>query len=203
MTKEKAMKHGLQISVDAEEIPDLIIADERKVKQIVYNLLSNAVKFTPDGGNIDIRAEIIDGHWIEENVPDTFSEKLFPFMEDKHQSYLKVSVRDNGIGIKSDSLERVIEPFQQEDTSTSRRFGGTGLGLSMSKKLIELHKGMMWVESVLDKGSTFSFVLPILDEYPTLTEDQEEGYENNSLPKIQLETEQLQEQVRNNYKHTL
>jgi signal transduction histidine kinase len=203
MIKEKAMKHGIQVTVDAETIPDLLIIDERKVKQVVYNLLSNAVKFTPDGGSIQIRAEVIDRSWIQENVPDTFSEGIFSIMEDKHLSYGKISVIDTGIGIKSDSLKRVLEPFQQEDTSTSRRFGGTGLGLSMCKKLVELHKGMIWVDSVVDKGSTFSFVLPILDEHPLLTDDQEQCYGENAPSMIIDDTKQLEEQVRDNYRESV
>jgi signal transduction histidine kinase len=203
MIKEKAMKHGIQITVDAEAIPDLVIADERKVKQIVYNLLSNAVKFTPDGGSIQLRAEVIDRSWINENVPDIFSEGIFLIMEDKHRTYVKVSVTDTGIGIKSDSLKRILEPFQQEDTSTSRRFGGTGLGLSMCKKLVELHKGMIWIDSTVDKGSTFSFVLPILEEHPAFTEDHEPCDEDITPSTIHVDTAQLENQVRDNYKEFL
>jgi len=203
MIKEKAMKHGIQMSVEAEEIPEIVIADERKVKQIVFNLLSNAVKFTPDGGSIQIRAEVIDRHWLQENVPDTFSEGIFSISEDDHQSYIKVSVTDTGIGIQSDSLKRVLEPFQQEDTSTSRRFGGTGLGLSMCKELVELHRGVLWIESVIDKGSTFNFVLPLLDECTPLTADQEECYEDNTISPVNVDTVQLEEQVRDNYRTSL
>ena len=202
MIKEKAMKHGLQISVDTGDTPEIVIADERKVKQIVFNLLSNAVKFTPDGGSIQVRAEVIDRRWIQENVPDTFSEGIFSIMEDSHQSYLKVSVTDTGIGIKSDSLKMVLEPFQQEDTSTSRRFGGTGLGLSMCKKLVEVHKGMLWIDSVEDKGSTFSFALPIREESSLLTADQE-GCEDNFVSPVHVDTAQPEEQVRANYKESI
>jgi signal transduction histidine kinase len=203
MIKEKAMKHGIQLTVDAEAIPELVIADERKVKQIVYNLLSNAVKFTPDGGNIQVRAEVIERSWLQENVPDIFKEGIFLIMEDQHESYLKVCVTDTGIGIQSDSLERILEPFQQEDTSTSRRFGGTGLGLSMCKKLVELHKGMMWIESVIDKGSTFSFVFPILEDYSIVTEDYEECCDDNAPSIVNINTAQLEEQVRDNYNESI
>jgi signal transduction histidine kinase len=203
MVKEKAMQHGIQISVEAEDTPEIVLADERKVKQIVFNLISNAVKFTPDGGSIQIRAEVIDRHWIQENVSDTFSEEICLIMEDNHQSYLKVSVTDSGIGIHSDSLKRVLEPFQQEDTSTSRQFGGTGLGLSMSSELVELHKGMIWIESVVDKGSTFSFVLPLLEECTPLTADQEECYEGKTISPVPVDTVELEELVRDNYKESL
>ena len=199
MIKEKALKHGIQVSVDAEEAPDLVMADERKVKQIVYNLLSNAVKFTPDGGSIQIGAEVIDRYWLQENVPDTFSEGIFTLMENNHHAYLKVSVTDTGMGIKSDSLQRILEPFQQEDTSTSRRFGGTGLGLSMCKKLVELHKGVLWIESVIDRGSTFLFVLPLDDSNDLLSADQAHCCEEGVAPVHTVNTE-LAEQAINNYR---
>jgi signal transduction histidine kinase len=203
MIKEKAMKHGIQVTVDTESIPETVIADERKVKQIVYNLLSNAVKFTPDGGSIQLRAEVIERSWIQGNVSETFSDDIFSIMDNENESYLKVSVTDTGIGIQSDSIKRILEPFQQEDTSTSRRFGGTGLGLSMCKKLVELHKGMMWLESVVDKGSTFSFVIPVLEDY-SFTSEIQEDYTEDSLPQaVNIDTTQLEQQVRDNYKDTV
>jgi signal transduction histidine kinase len=191
MVKEKAVKHGIQLSVEAGDMPELVIADERKVKQIVYNLLSNAVKFTPEGGSIQIRTEVIDRRWIQENVPEPFSDGIASIGEDKHLSFLRVSVTDSGVGIESDSLKRVLEPFQQEDTSTSRRFGGTGLGLSMCKKLIDLHNGMLWIESVVNKGSTFNFVLPLLTEHPLLNADQEECCEGTTTSPVSVDTEQM------------
>ncbi|NOZ67718.1 MAG: HAMP domain-containing protein [Deferribacteres bacterium] len=164
MIKESAMKHGIRLKVDVKDIPETMIADERKIKQIVFNLLSNAVKFTDDGGSIHITADVVDVQWLRENVPPIFREEMVEIMEDSHTSYLKVSVTDTGIGIKHESLRKIFDPFQQEDDSISRKYKGTGLGLSLSKKLVELHKGIIWVESETGKGSTFSFVLPLVEE---------------------------------------
>ncbi len=164
MIKESAMKHGIRLNVEVKDVPETMIADERKIKQIVFNLLSNAVKFTDDGGSIHITADVVDGQWLRENVPPVFREEMLEIMEDGHASYLMVSVTDTGIGIKQESLKKIFDPFQQEDDSISRKYKGTGLGLSLSKKLVELHKGVIWVESEPGKGSTFSFVLPIVEE---------------------------------------
>jgi signal transduction histidine kinase len=200
MIKEKAMKHGLQVSVEAEDTPETVIADERKVKQIVYNLLSNAVKFTPDGGSIHVRTEVIERNGIQEHAPDTFREEIRSVIEDNHRLYVKVSVTDTGIGIKSESQHKVLEPFQQEDTSTSRRYGGTGLGLSMCKNLVELHKGALWIESVAGEGSTFSFVLPIREECTPVNEEQEECHPEKFIPSVHADTAELEKQIHENYK---
>ncbi|MDR4497487.1 MAG: ATP-binding protein [Candidatus Scalindua sp.] len=169
MIKENASKKGIQLFTEFAEISKPIFADERKIKQITFNLLSNALKFTPDGGSIRIKAEIIEKHWLQDHVPASFQEDILPSLDDNHQKYLKVTVTDTGIGIKCESLKKIFKPFQQEDTSTSRRYGGTGLGLCLSKKFLELHKGNIWVESQVGNGSIFTFVLPLLSLRNTVT----------------------------------
>jgi signal transduction histidine kinase len=113
----------------------MIHADERKVKQVLLNLLSNALKFTPEGGQIDVRARVHDGE-------------------------TEISVTDTGVGIAPDDQEAVFEEFRQVGTA-SKKVEGTGLGLAISRKFIELHGGRIWVESQLGKGSTFAFTLPL------------------------------------------
>jgi len=136
MVKEKALKHQIELSLKLEDgIPD-IYADERKLKQIVFNLLSNAVKFTPDGGKAGIEA----------------------FREGES---IRVTVWDTGIGIKEEDRGKLFKEFQQLDSGTDKRYQGTGLGLALSKRLVELHHGRIWVESEAGKGSRFSFTLPI------------------------------------------
>ncbi|MCP4287128.1 MAG: hypothetical protein GY792_22235, partial [Gammaproteobacteria bacterium] len=162
--KEKAMKHGIQLSTDIEDIPETITADERKLKQILYNLLSNAVKFTPEGGEIHVDAcmadciarpglrwedsknlQIIESQIHGNDVPSTKRKKCAEF-----------SVSDTGIGIRPEDRARIFSPFEQVEGSSSRRFQGTGLGLSLTKSLVELHGGMIWAESEGEgKGSTF------------------------------------------------
>jgi len=136
IVKEKAFRHNIQLSHEEKEVPAHIIADELKIKKILYNLLSNSVKFTPDGGKIRLRSEFIDG-------------------------LVRISVEDTGIGIRKEDLTRIFNPFEQVESSLNRRFQGTGLGLSLTKSMVELHGGKIWAESEGEgKGATFLVLLP-------------------------------------------
>ena len=140
MVQEKAMKHGITLETDIEGAPGSIRADERKLRQILYNLLSNAVKFTPDGGRIILRAR------VDTDVPA-----------------VRISVTDTGIGIAAQDLTRIFDPFEQVESSANRRYQGTGLGLSLSRQLVELHGGRIWAQSRgTGKGATFAFTLPLV-----------------------------------------
>ncbi len=169
MIKEKASKKGIQLFTELADISEPIFADERKIKQITFNLLSNAIKFTPDGGIIHINTEMVESHWLQDHVPISFQEDILSNLDEKHHMYLKVSVTDTGIGIKGESFKMIFNPFQQEDTSTSRKYGGTGLGLCLTKKFLELHKGGIWVESQVGNGSIFTYILPFLTVQHTET----------------------------------
>ena len=171
MIKEKAMKHGIQLLTHKDNIPETISADERKLKQILFNLLSNAAKFTPDGGQIIVKLQQVDRAvssdlWGEElnNAPVSENQRAgngqaAGVIADK---YLEFSVSDTGIGIEHVDQGRIFDPFEQVDGSASRKYQGTGLGLSLTKKLVELHGGKIIVESQgKDKGSTFRFAIPI------------------------------------------
>jgi signal transduction histidine kinase len=114
-----------------------VSGDERRVRQIVFNLLSNAVKFTPADGRVDISARTHDGQ-------------------------VEIAVADTGPGIAAEELETIFEEFEQ--ASDGKRAEGTGLGLPLSRRLVELHGGRLWVESEPGKGSTFRFTLPIRQE---------------------------------------
>ena len=150
MIKEKAMKHGLAVSLNLGDIPECITADQRKVKQIMYNLLSNAVKFTPDGGSITISAQ---PHEYNTDADDNALGSARP--------ELKIEVADSGIGLSQTDIDRIFNPFEQVEHSLSRKFQGTGLGLSLTKSLVELHGGRIWVESQgQHRGSRFAFTLP-------------------------------------------
>ena len=159
MIKEKAMKHGVKVVLQvAEDLSGLDIrADERKLKQVVFNLLSNAAKFTPGGGGIRVTANMISG------FQDNISRKgATPQREnDGFQSAIQISVADSGIGIAAGDQERVFREFEQIDSTYTRKQEGTGLGLALTKKLVALHGGRIWVESEGEgKGSTFSFIIP-------------------------------------------
>jgi signal transduction histidine kinase len=135
MVRERAANHGIAISYDVSPEAGEVEADERKVKQVLFNLLSNAVKFTPDGGQVSVKA------WRE-------GEDVW------------VAVADTGVGIAAGDLELIFEEFRQVGDSAGRTHEGTGLGLTLTKKLVELHGGRISVESEPGKGSTFMFTLP-------------------------------------------
>ena len=163
MVKERATLRGIIFSICGDGLSASIRADERKVKQIMYNLLSNAVKFTQDGGKVVIAADVLEpapdqGKGVEEDrKPDPGAATRS----------LRVSVTDNGIGIRPEDVSRIFDPFEQADGSVSRRYQGTGLGLSLTRKLVELHGGVIWAESEGEgKGSTFRFTLPFEQRVP-------------------------------------
>jgi signal transduction histidine kinase len=133
--RERATKHGINLDVTVDERLGDFVGDERKIKQILLNLLSNAVKFTHEGGWIGIKARQVDGS-------------------------VEISVSDTGIGIAPEDLARIFEEFRQVGSDYAHKTEGTGLGLTLAKKFVELHGGKIWVESEVGKGSTFSFTLP-------------------------------------------
>jgi signal transduction histidine kinase len=141
MVRERAARHRIALALDVAPGVDLIEADPRKVKQVLFNLLSNAVKFTPDGGRVDVTAAHANGDIV-------------------------IAVKDTGIGISPEDQERIFEEFQQARRQTQRSREGTGLGLSLAKRFVELHGGRIWVESEPGKGSTFTFTLPVRTRAP-------------------------------------
>lgn len=146
MFKEKAMKHNIKVEADVEEGIENIIADERKIKQVMFNLLSNAFKFTPDGGSMRVTAR---------RTRDEGRERRADF------DYIEISVEDTGIGISPDDQKRLFQPFQQLEIALSKKYPGTGLGLAICKSIVELHGGKIWVESEVGKGSRFIFTIPV------------------------------------------
>ena len=133
--RERATKHGINLDVTVDERLGDFVGDERKIKQVLLNLLSNAVKFTPEGGRIGIKARQADGS-------------------------VEISVSDTGIGIAPEDQPKIFEEFRQVGSDYAHKVEGTGLGLTLAKKFVELHGGKIWVESEVGKGSTFSFTLP-------------------------------------------
>lgn len=173
MLKEKAMKHNIKLSLDIEPDANIEIeADERKLKQIMFNLLSNAVKFTPDGGSVTVRAKRVSLRDLNEIQGEAIS-KAHPEQREKDEiatpaarndnlkDFIKISIADTGIGIKPEDMDKLFKEFSQIDMGYTRKYEGTGLGLALTKRLVELHKGKIWVESEIGKGSKFSFVIPI------------------------------------------
>jgi signal transduction histidine kinase len=137
LVRERAARRGIALHQAVDQRLDQIRADERKIKQVLLNLLSNALKFTPEGGRIDVRAGLVDG-------------------------MAEVSVADTGIGIAPEDQEAVFEEFRQVGTA-AKKVEGTGLGLALSRKFIELHGGRIRVTSQVGVGATFTFTLPLSD----------------------------------------
>jgi signal transduction histidine kinase len=134
LVRERAGRRGITPGREIDARVGIIRGDERKVMQIVLNLLSNAIKFTPEGGRIDVRAAVNKG-------------------------LVEISVTDTGVGIAPEDQETVFEEFRQVGTA-DKKMEGTGLGLALSRKFVELHGGRIWVKSQVGKGSTFTFTLP-------------------------------------------
>jgi signal transduction histidine kinase len=142
LVRERAVRAGLEVRLEIEPDIDRLCADERRFKQIVLNLLSNAVKFTRPGGEVVLSAR-------------------------QTESELTIAVRDTGVGIAQEDIATLFEEFRQLRTAGVAAQEGTGLGLALTKRLVELHRGTITVESELGKGSTFTVTLPRLDEKVT------------------------------------
>jgi PAS domain S-box-containing protein len=161
MFKEKAMKHGLALSIEIEPDADTLIeADARKLKQILFNLLSNAVKFTPDGGAVSVHARLTqdDGGGTDGEGQKGMGKDS---SLDSSPLSFEITVTDTGIGISGKDIGRLFHAFAQLENPFTKNFEGTGLGLALSKRLVELHGGRVWVESEVGKGSSFSFTIPV------------------------------------------
>ncbi len=152
--KEQNTLINLNLSPDL----DLVYVDTQRMEQVLTNLISNAIKFTKDNGQIDVTTSRISQDDIKNNK---FFEKL-----PKHLSkeYVQIAVKDNGIGIAPENWNKVFEQFKQIENSISRKVGGSGLGLSIAKRLMDAHKGFIWLDSELNKGSTFYLAIPVMDE---------------------------------------
>lgn len=155
LSKPLAKQKNLQLinSISAEIPP--VFADENRLQQVLYNLIGNAIKFT-ETGTIEVSAVVIPSFQLS-------------FDKAKEKDLLEITVSDTGIGIAPDKLDRIFESFEQADGSITRSYGGSGLGLSITKQLVELQGGKIRVESTLGRGSQFIFTLPLsLEQNKTL-----------------------------------
>lgn len=151
LAKEKNIEILVNETTDLPEI----MADSQRLEQVLTNLLSNAIKFTPDGKKITISTEFKNASQIQ------YHPCFFDDMKKLSGDYIIVSVEDEGIGIAENELLHVFDKFAQIENSLSRKVGGSGLGLPIAKQLLEAHKGAIWCDSELNKGSKFHFALPI------------------------------------------
>ena len=137
LVRERAARRAIALGAAIDERLGAMRGDQRKIKQVLLNLLSNAVKFTPEGGRVDVQAERVDGH-------------------------VEIAVSDTGIGIAPEDQEAVFEEFRQVGSDVARKREGTGLGLALARRFVELHGGRIWVKSAPGEGSTFTLSLPVL-----------------------------------------
>jgi signal transduction histidine kinase len=137
VAKPMAQKKHIAVAVDIATELDCVTLDQQKFKQVLYNLLSNSIKFTDDGGTVELRATL-------------------------HDSHFKLAVTDSGIGISPEDINRLFREFEQLESGASRRYEGTGLGLALTRKLVQLQGGTITVESKVGKGSTFAVILPLV-----------------------------------------
>jgi signal transduction histidine kinase len=168
MQQEKASRHGIQVELQFDADKALMIeADERKLKQILFNLLSNAVKFTPDGGSVRVAARQVGSgkDSSESGVGSSERKRIYSELRTDDskldRDFIEISIEDTGIGIKQEDLPKLFKEFSQLAPVYDKKYEGTGLGLALTKKLVELHGGKIWVESEFGKGSRFTFVLPV------------------------------------------
>lgn len=153
-------KKGQLLSFSAPSFVPSMYGDERKIQQMLLNLLANANKFTPEGGRIQIDVrhfksweEMEDaGKWIERIIDNKYAFK---------NGGVEIVIADDGIGISPDQMDKIFEMFHQVDGSTTRSFGGTGVGLALARKFVEMHGGRIWVESELGKGARFTAIMPL------------------------------------------
>ena len=136
LVKGRAATHAIVLHLEVDGRLGEFVGDERKIKQVLVNLVSNAVKFTPEGGRVEVRAAPANGG-------------------------VEFAVSDTGIGIAPEDQEAIFEEFRQVGTDYAKKREGTGLGLSLTKRIVELHGGRIWVKSQVGQGSTFTFTLPL------------------------------------------
>jgi PAS domain S-box-containing protein len=160
--KQQALKKRIQFNIQLPaNLPDLLV-DERRIRQVLINLLNNAVKFTPEGGRITLEVNPLD-----------------------RDNDLQIAVVDTGIGIASEHINKLFQPFIQIDSALNRQYQGTGLGLALVKRIVELHAGQVGLTSEVGCGSRFTMTLPYLTVSPAPT-DLEQALESQILPKENL-----------------
>ena len=134
--REKMISHSITLDYRIDDGLDEVVADQKKIKQVMINLLSNAIKFSPDGGKVSVSAR-------------------------KLKDLIEITVTDTGIGMEDDDIPKLFQPFTQLEPSLQKRFGGTGFGLFLAKRLIELHGGAISAKSKKGEGTAFTFSVPI------------------------------------------
>ncbi|MEE3716338.1 PAS domain S-box protein [Tumidithrix elongata RA019] len=176
--KQQAMQKRIKLVTKIPpNLPDLLV-DERRVRQVLINLLNNALKFTPGGGCITLEVT----HKQQQNLPLSEGEEL------EERSFLRVAVLDTGIGISPENIKKLFQPFIQIDSALNRQYQGTGLGLALVKRIVELHGGQVGLTSEVGVGSCFSIEMPCAASAASLPESSPQSGDSGvepSLPKLE------------------
>jgi CheY-like chemotaxis protein len=158
----KAKNKGIQVRTNIDEqLPKKVMGDQLRLNQVMFNLMGNAVKFT-DHGTIDIVCKVVKG-------------------SDKLKDYIAFSIKDTGIGVPEDKQTKIFERFTQANTDTQRLYGGTGLGLNITKSIIDLYGGTLTMESEPGKGTTFHFILPFKKYVETQNLSEVKSFQGDSI----------------------
>ncbi len=164
-----AKEQNISIKLNLDSNLDLVYIDTQRMEQVLTNLISNAIKFTKDNGQIEVTTSKIQ-------KDDIINNSFFEILPKKlSEQYVQIAVKDNGIGIAKENWTKVFEQFKQIENSISRKVGGSGLGLPIAKRLMDAHKGFIWLDSKVNEGSTFYLALPVMSEeeifYHSLEQD--------------------------------
>ncbi|HWR21152.1 MAG TPA: ATP-binding protein, partial [Verrucomicrobiae bacterium] len=161
-TRSLAAEKRLELVGRVEEGLPTAVGDSKRIIQILMNLVGNAIKFTPAGGSVIITARCVRAK--ERAVPGARceEEEAKPW---NSGDQIEITVADTGIGIPAEELKSIFGEFRQVDSSITREYGGSGLGLSIAKRLVEMHGGSIWAESQVGKGSTFYFRIPLRTQW--------------------------------------
>jgi signal transduction histidine kinase len=172
-----AAAKGIELYLNIESAPQALVADAARIRQILDHLLSNAIKFTPPGGKVTLSARRVQGSGCRVQGEAGPNHEPSTMNHERHGDFAEIAVSDTGIGIKAEEVSKLFRPFTQLDASLTRKHQGTGLGLALTKKLVELHGGTIRAESSgPGQGSTFTVTLPL--EVPAT--DQVEAHTHQS-----------------------
>ncbi len=168
-----AKEQKIAINLNLDNSLDMVYIDPQRMEQVITNLVSNAIKFTQENGVIDVTTSKISADDLRNN-------KFFESLPDNlSKEYVQISVKDNGIGIAKENWNKVFEQFKQIENSLSRKVGGSGLGLNIAKRIMSTHKGFIWLDSELNKGTTFYLAVPIMNDkeifYLSLEQDMQKA----------------------------
>lgn len=187
-----AKEQKVTLKANLDNSLEQVYIDTQRMEQVLTNLISNAIKFSKENGVVEITSSKMSVREIQKNP---FFEQLPEFMS---QEYVKIAVKDNGIGIAPENWSKVFEQFKQIENSLSRKVGGSGLGLPIAKRLMDAHKGFIWLESEVNKGTTFFLALPIMSEKEIFVHSLEQDIQKAKLEHLNISLISLTENILEN-----